>query len=48
MVRIDLVLFRGGFGTLGAQRIGNSTADLTPSGLWPSDHAGVVTRLQLP
>ncbi len=46
--RIDLVLYRGGFGTLGAQRIGNTTADLTPSGLWPSDHAGVVTTLQLP
>ena len=46
--RIDLVLFRGGFGTLGGQLIGNSTTDLTPSGLWPSDHAGVVTTLQLP
>lgn len=46
--RIDLVLLRGGFGTLGAQLIGNTTADLTPSGLWPSDHAGVVTTLQLP
>ncbi len=42
------MLFRGGFGTLGAQLIGNTTADLTPSGLWPSDHAGVVTTLQLP
>jgi endonuclease/exonuclease/phosphatase family metal-dependent hydrolase len=46
--RIDLVLFRGRFGTLGAQLIGNTTADLTPSGLWPSDHAGVVATLQLP
>jgi endonuclease/exonuclease/phosphatase family metal-dependent hydrolase len=46
--RIDLVLFRGGFGTSGVQLIGNTTADLTPSGLWPSDHAGVVATLQLP
>jgi endonuclease/exonuclease/phosphatase family metal-dependent hydrolase len=46
--RIDLMLFRGGFGTLGAQLIGNSAADLTSSGLWPSDHAGVVATLQLP
>jgi endonuclease/exonuclease/phosphatase family metal-dependent hydrolase len=46
--RIDLVLLRGGFGTLGAQLVGNIKADLTPSGLWPSDHAGVVATLQLP
>jgi endonuclease/exonuclease/phosphatase family metal-dependent hydrolase len=26
---------------------GNEEADKTPSGLWPSDHAGVVTRLGL-
>lgn len=25
---------------------GNDEADKTPSGLWPSDHAGVVTRLE--
>ena len=26
---------------------GNDAAELTPSGLWPSDHGGVVSRLQL-
>ncbi len=26
--------------------VGNEETDKTPSGLWPSDHAGVVTRLQ--
>ena len=26
--------------------VGNNEADKTPSGLWPSDHAGVVTRLK--
>ena len=24
---------------------GNDESDRTPSGLWPSDHAGVVTRM---
>jgi hypothetical protein len=26
--------------------VGNDETDKTPSGLWPSDHAGVVTRLE--
>jgi endonuclease/exonuclease/phosphatase family metal-dependent hydrolase len=46
--RIDLVLVRSGVGVLGAQNIGNTSADLTPSGLWPSDHAGVVAMLAMP
>jgi endonuclease/exonuclease/phosphatase family metal-dependent hydrolase len=46
--RIDLVLFRGEFGVVGIDVVGAQAADVTPSGLWPSDHAGVVTRLQLP
>lgn len=46
--RIDLVLVHGGFGILNAQRIGNEITDLTLSGLWPSDHAGVAETLQLP
>jgi endonuclease/exonuclease/phosphatase family metal-dependent hydrolase len=47
--RIDLVLARGGARVLGVQRVGNTTSDLTrPSGLWPSDHAGVVAQLQMP
>lgn len=46
--RIDFVLFRGGFTVLGADVIGDEPVDRTPSGLWPADHAGVVSRLQLP
>jgi len=46
--RIDVVLFRGLDGVLSAELIGNdSSSDLTPSGLWPSDHAGVVVTLRL-
>ena len=45
-IRIDLVLERGL--TPKADRlVGATTADLTPSGLWPSDHAGVVASLRL-
>jgi endonuclease/exonuclease/phosphatase family metal-dependent hydrolase len=46
--RIDLVFTRGGFETTDADVIGEAQADRTPSGLWPSDHAGVVATLQLP
>jgi len=46
--RIDLVLARGEFGVLGARLIGNNQlTDLTPSGLWPADHAGVVAILRI-
>jgi hypothetical protein len=46
--RIDLVLTRGGISSLAMWLVGNKQADRTPSGLWPSDHAGVVARLLLP
>jgi len=46
--RVDLVLTRGGFDTASAEVVGASPADRTPSGLWPSDHAGVVATLRLP
>jgi hypothetical protein len=39
--RIDLVLERGVIPVFDF-RVGNTPAALTPSGLWPSDHAGVV------
>ena len=46
--RIDLVLHRGGFTTLSAEIVGeDAAADRTPSGLFHSDHAGVVATLQL-
>jgi len=46
--RIDLVLFRGAFGVAEINLIGDQPADRTPSGLWPSDHAGVAATLRLP
>ena len=46
--RIDLVLTRGGFETVSADVVGEEPADWTATGLWPSDHAGVVTTLRLP
>jgi endonuclease/exonuclease/phosphatase family metal-dependent hydrolase len=46
--RIDLVLERGGFETISADVVGDELDDRTQSGLWPSDHAGVVTTLRLP
>jgi hypothetical protein len=43
--RIDLVLFRGALDALDADVVGEELPDRTPSGLWPSDHAGVVAAL---
>ncbi len=34
------------YGMVKVNLVGNEQADKTPSGLWPSDHAGVVTRMQ--
>lgn len=45
--RIDLVLAEGPFTVLAARRVGHLVENRTPSGLWPSDHAGVVTTLAL-
>ena len=46
--RIDLVLTRGGFETVSADVVGEEPGDRTSTGLWPSDHAGVVAGLRLP
>lgn len=45
--RVDLVLFRGLYPPLRADLVGNKLSDLTESGLWPSDHAGLVVTLPL-
>jgi endonuclease/exonuclease/phosphatase family metal-dependent hydrolase len=46
--RRDFVLFGNGtFQTTEVKVVGASPADRTPSGLWPSDHAGVVAKLRL-
>jgi endonuclease/exonuclease/phosphatase family metal-dependent hydrolase len=44
--RIDLVLFRGALSALDAGVVGGEPSARTPSGLWPSDHAGVVATLE--
>jgi endonuclease/exonuclease/phosphatase family metal-dependent hydrolase len=43
--RIDLVLVKGAITLMTDKLIGNTRASLTPSGLWPSDHAGVLAVL---
>jgi endonuclease/exonuclease/phosphatase family metal-dependent hydrolase len=43
--RVDLVLTRGDLGAEAVSQVGNTPADRTPSGLWPSDHAGLVATI---
>ena len=43
--RIDLVFGAGRVHAVSARRVG--VHDLTPSGLWPSDHAGVVAEVRI-
>jgi hypothetical protein len=45
--RLDLVLYRGDLSAERAVVVGEELADRTASGLWPSDHAGVVATLEL-
>ena len=45
--RIDLVLFRGGIRPDEIELIGHLPSSLTPGGLWPSDHAGVIAVINL-
>ena len=45
--RIDLVLLRGPWKVRDVIRTGFDPSARTPSGLWPSDHAGVVATLEL-
>ncbi len=54
--RIDLIFARDAFtiveqrivGAVDGEVVGEEPADRAPSGLWPSDHAGVVAELLLP
>jgi hypothetical protein len=41
------VLTKPGLRTLRARVTGNDASQRTPSGLWPSDHGGVISRLRL-
>ncbi len=45
--RIDLVLVTPDFDVLAADIVGDEENDKTPSGHWPSDHAGLVTTIIL-
>ncbi|MFE2140497.1 endonuclease/exonuclease/phosphatase family protein [Streptomyces sp. NPDC059456] len=45
--RIDYVVFRNGIKAVSTHRVGAEQADRTPSGLWPSDHAGVWSLLRI-
>jgi endonuclease/exonuclease/phosphatase family metal-dependent hydrolase len=44
---VDHVLTKPGLKTKQAFITGNDANERTPSGLWPSDHGGVVSRLEL-
>ena len=46
--RIDLILFRGLAGVDNMKVFGDLPPERTPSGLWPSDHAGIVATLTGP
>lgn len=46
--RDDLVLYRGRFGVEDVVLTGIDPAERTASGLWASDHAGVVATLSIP
>ena len=43
--RLDIIFYDGPFVPTWAYLVGDQPADRTDSGLWPSDHAGVVARL---
>jgi len=45
--RIDLILVRGGIQVADIDLVGEKPSDRTSSGLWPSDHAGVVAKLKI-
>ncbi len=55
-LRYDIVLFRSpntqhgndGLGAVFADVLGDTSEDLTPGGLWPSDHAGFVATVRAP
>lgn len=46
--RIDFVLMRGGIEVVDIRLVGNQPNERTRSGLWLSDHAGVVATLRIP
>ena len=47
-VRLDVVLFRGDFTVADARLVGDEPRTKAGAVRWPSDHAGVLVRLELP
>ncbi len=47
-MRSDYVMIRSLFGVPAAALVGEEIGDMTATGLWPSDHCGVVVRLDRP
>ena len=45
--RIDLILARGRATPMRAELIAATPASRTPSGLWPSDHAGILAAIRI-
>jgi endonuclease/exonuclease/phosphatase family metal-dependent hydrolase len=45
--RVDLILTRGELNALKTFLVANQEAARTSTGLWPSDHAGVIARMKL-
>ena len=45
---VDHVLTKPALKTVKSQVTGNKAGERTPSGLWPSDHGGVISRLRFP
>jgi endonuclease/exonuclease/phosphatase family metal-dependent hydrolase len=45
--RIDLILAKPKLRAISGEVVGDELRDRAANGLWPSDHAGVVTRLRL-
>jgi len=45
--RIDVIFYRGDADATSAVVVGDDEADMTPSGVWPSDHAGVISTLTI-
>ena len=43
---VDHILTKPGLKTVDAFVTGNDPSERTPSGLWPSDHGGVVSTLR--
>ena len=44
--RVDHVMTRGHVAAVSSELVGTAPGDRTPSGMWPSDHAGLAASLE--